>query len=259
MTHGGEAIGRHRGKVVFVPYGLPGEEVEVELVEERRNYARARLVDVLRPSPDRVKPPCPHFGPCGGCQWQHASYVDQLRFKEEILRDQLRRIGRIQDPLVRSCIGMQEPWRHRNHIQLHVSASGGQGRLGYLGACSHQVVPIQQCPIAHSALEETFRSLQLDFQGTRRLSLRVGMRTGERMLILELQGLELPAWKSTSLWIACSFLRRERPPYSPVMRISMRRSPGALSRLSPQLFSSEHRTVGGADRDRSALRRSTRR
>ena len=73
IAHGGEALGRHAGKVIFVPYAIPGERVRVEIVEEKERWARARLVAVLAASPDRVEPPCPYFGQdkCGGCQWQH--------------------------------------------------------------------------------------------------------------------------------------------------------------------------------------------
>ncbi|MBI3287661.1 MAG: class I SAM-dependent RNA methyltransferase [Chloroflexi bacterium] len=141
MAHGGEAIGRHRGKVVFVPYGLPGEEVE--LVEERRSYARGRLVRIIKSSPGRVNPPCPHFGPCGGSQGQHASYAAQLRFKEEILRDQLRRIARIQAPPLRPCIGMQEPWRYRNHVQLARSNSTSKERVASPSASGR--APVSVC------------------------------------------------------------------------------------------------------------------
>ena len=76
MAHGGDAIGRHEGRAIFVPYAIPGERVRVEIVNDHGRYAHARLLEVLEPSPARVEPPCPHFGPdaCGGCQWQHIDY-----------------------------------------------------------------------------------------------------------------------------------------------------------------------------------------
>ena len=102
IAHGGEAIGHHDGKIVFVPYTIPGEIVEVEIVEEKARWARARLLRVVEPSPDRVAPPCPYFGPgrCGGCQWQHISYERQLALKREVVADQLRRLGRVENPPV---------------------------------------------------------------------------------------------------------------------------------------------------------------
>jgi 23S rRNA (uracil1939-C5)-methyltransferase len=111
IAHGGEALGRHAGKVVFVPYAIPGELVRAEIVEEKERWARARLLDVLTPSPDRVEPPCPHFGPegCGGCQWQHIAYERQAELKKEIVADQLRRLGRIANPPVTDTIVLAAP------------------------------------------------------------------------------------------------------------------------------------------------------
>nr|HID13043.1 class I SAM-dependent RNA methyltransferase [Anaerolineae bacterium] len=117
IAHGGAALGRHEGRVIFVPYALPGETVHVEITEDKGRYAFACLVDVLEPSPDRVAPPCPYFDPtgCGGCQWQHAAYEAQLRFKAEIVTDQLTRIGSIPNPPVRPTLPDNSGWAYRNH------------------------------------------------------------------------------------------------------------------------------------------------
>ena len=129
MAHGGAALGRHEGRVIFVPYALPGETARVEITEDRGRYAFARLVEVLEPSPERVAPPCPYFGPsgCGGCQWQHADYPAQLRFKAAIVADQLTRIGGIADPLVRPTLPDRSGWAYRNHAQFHPAPGGGLG------------------------------------------------------------------------------------------------------------------------------------
>lgn len=146
----GEAVGRSEdGLVIFVPFALPGEEVEVEVVHRRRHFARARLTRVLRPSPDRVAPPCPHFTDCGGCDWQHAAYEAQLRLKTEIVREQLARIGSIPDAPVQPCLPSPAPYGYRNRIQLVPDPAG---RLGYRARGSHQVVPIEACPIAAPAI-----------------------------------------------------------------------------------------------------------
>ncbi len=93
-TFGGSSMGRlPDGRAVFVPYALPGERVWVELIEEKRGFARARLVEVLKASPQRIIPRCRHFGVCGGCHYQHLPYAEQLRVKSEVLREQLERIG----------------------------------------------------------------------------------------------------------------------------------------------------------------------
>src|SRR5512139_2641836 len=99
FAYGGEALGRlEDGRMVFVPFALPGETVRVRLVEEKRGYARAQLVEVLQASPERIQPRCAHFGLCGGCHYQHLSYPAQLRAKSAILREQLERIGGVDDP-----------------------------------------------------------------------------------------------------------------------------------------------------------------
>src|SRR3954468_10709477 len=85
MAFGGEAIGRVDGQVVFVPYALPGERVRVATERAKKASTGTRLIEVLRPGPERVTPPCPHFGACGGCQYQHVNYPAQLRYKEGVV------------------------------------------------------------------------------------------------------------------------------------------------------------------------------
>jgi 23S rRNA (uracil1939-C5)-methyltransferase len=139
IAHGGAALGRHEGRVIFVPYALPGETVCVEITEDKGRYAFARLVEVLDPSPDRVVPPCPYFGPagrggtgCGGCQWQHIDYPAQLRFKATIVADQLTRIGSVADPVVRATLPDSSGWAYRNHVQFHPAPGEGLGFQGVL-------------------------------------------------------------------------------------------------------------------------------
>ena len=134
IAHGGEAFGQHEGKIVFVPYTIPGEVVEVEIVEEKARWARARLVNILEASPDRVEPPCPYFGPgqCSGCQWQHIGYERQLVLKGEVVVDQLRRLGFIADPPVQDLIALADDtglldFGYRNHVQFLATEGGGLG------------------------------------------------------------------------------------------------------------------------------------
>lgn len=194
MAYGGEGVGRWNGKAVFVPYAMPGEEVTAEIVEDRGRYARARLVQVTGPSADRVPPPCPHFGPdrCGGCTWQHVSYGAQLAFKAGIVRDQLARLGRVADPPVRAPVGMGDPWRYRNHLQLVAENSG---QLGYQAAGSHRTVVVTQCPIAHPLVASMVSAPTasaawrlppgLGGDWVRRAAPRAGINTGQRLLVLE--------------------------------------------------------------------------
>ena len=135
IAHGCEAIGRHGGKVIFVPYAIPGEHVRVEIVETKERWARGRLLEVLRPSPDRVEPPCSYFGPdgCGGCQWQHIAYERQAELKGEIVADQLRRLGHLAAPNVADVVALADDeglldLGYRNHVQFALT---GEGRLGF--------------------------------------------------------------------------------------------------------------------------------
>ena len=124
LTYGGEAMGRHNGKAVFVPFALPGETIRARIVEDRKNFARAELLEVLVASPERITPKCPHFfipgrgAACGGCHYQHLPYSAQLRAKTAILRDQLERIGKIANPPVREIIAAPAEWNYRNHVQF---------------------------------------------------------------------------------------------------------------------------------------------
>lgn len=145
----GEAIGRVQGMVVFVPYGLPGETVRVRLVEQKRSFARAEIVARLDDSPQRVAPACPHFGVCGGCDWQHVAYEEQLHFKTTIVAEQLARIGKMPDPPVRPCLGSPAAYEYRNHVRLHITPDGD---VGYRAARSHAIVPVRDCPICEPDL-----------------------------------------------------------------------------------------------------------
>lgn len=201
MAHGGEALGRlEDGRVVFAGGGLPGEHVGVAPTEEHARWLRGPVVELPQPaSPDRIAlPPCPHFGTwpergqqpsayCGGCQWQHVAYEAQLRFKAEVLRDALVRLGGIADPPVHPTIGMAEPWFYRNHIQLQV----GVGGLGFLAADGATITPISQCLITHPLVFELVGALAGDLPVGSKVALRAGIRTGDQMVVLHLpEGVE---------------------------------------------------------------------
>ncbi len=186
MAHGGSALGRHEGKVIFVPYALPGEKATVDILEDKRRFARARLLELHTASPDRVTPPCPFFGECGGCQWQHADYPAQLAFKTDIVRDQLIRLGKFADPPVQDTLASPAPWQYRNHVQF---ALDRLGRLGFRALASRRIVPVDECLLLHPLLDELFVALDLGAEGAlpplKRLSLRAGTNTGDQMIIFE--------------------------------------------------------------------------
>ena len=210
MAHGGDALGRHEGKVIFVPYAIPGEEALVEVVKDKGRYARAQLVEVLSPSPHRTNPPCPHFGPgkCGGCQWQHIAYQAQLEFKAAVVGDQLARLGRLPDVPVKRPIPSASPWHYRNHVQFSV---GDDGRLGFVATNGRRVETMEVCYLLHPLLEELFAALDLELPGLVRLSLRAGVNTGEQMMIFETQD-DLPPALESDLPVSCVLLLSDGTP-----------------------------------------------
>jgi 23S rRNA (uracil1939-C5)-methyltransferase len=183
LSYGGDAIGRYDGRAVFVPFGLPGETVRVRILEEHKNFARAELLEVVKTAPERITPRCRHFGECGGCHYQHLPYAGQLKVKTEILRDQLTRIGKLQDVPVKAMIASPQEWNYRNHIQFHLAESGQLGFVssGYADA----MAPIEECFLPEAAIGALWPTL--DFEAgspVERVSLRGGMND-DLLLILE--------------------------------------------------------------------------
>jgi 23S rRNA (uracil1939-C5)-methyltransferase len=154
LVYGGDALARDAGKVVLLPFALPGERVVATPVSSRKDLLRARLSHLLDPSPHRVSPPCPHFLVCGGCSYQHAAYPFQVQQKIAILRDVLARLGKIPAPASIAAVTGPE-WEYRNRIQLHCDGR----RLGFHQPGSRNVVAVDRCPIASPALNRAIASL----------------------------------------------------------------------------------------------------
>jgi 23S rRNA (uracil1939-C5)-methyltransferase len=189
MAHGGAALGRYGGQVLFVPYAIPGERVRVEITEAHARWAHTRLLEVVEPSMHRVEPPCPYFGPgkCGGCQWQHIAYDAQGEFKRQVVTDQLARVGGLRDVAVQDTIGAAEPWSYRNHVQFSVTPDG---QLGFLRSDSHDILPVKECLIIDPLLDDLWAALDMEWPQLYRLSLRCGSATGDLMAIFELDHYE---------------------------------------------------------------------
>jgi len=145
--YGGSFLARLEGKAVFVPLTLPGEEVRVRIIDQKKSYDTGEPEEIVQAAIGRVLPPCPHFGPCGGCHYQHADYATQLAFKQAILRETLERAG-VSAPTEIAVLAA-DPWGYRNRVRLAFDAAGN---VGYRGRRSHQVVPIAECPIAAPVL-----------------------------------------------------------------------------------------------------------
>jgi 23S rRNA (uracil1939-C5)-methyltransferase len=163
LVYGGEGLAHHDGSTVFVPFVLPAERVAASAVEQKKKFIRARVERVLEPSPDRAVARCPHFGVCGGCDYQHIPYDAQLKYKTEILRETLRRLGRIDWPGEINAHA-SPPWEYRNRAQWKVrplpeDGPGGMA-IGYFRASSTALCAVEDCAILSPLLLKTLLALR---------------------------------------------------------------------------------------------------
>jgi 23S rRNA (uracil1939-C5)-methyltransferase len=163
LIYGGEGLAHHDGSTVFVPFVLPAERISAAPVEQKKKFIRARVERVLEPSPERASARCPHFGVCGGCDYQHIPYDAQLKFKTEILRETLRRIGRIEWP-GEITSHASPPWGYRNRAQWKVRSIGEDGAggtgIGYFRANSTALCAVEDCSILSPLLLKTLLGLR---------------------------------------------------------------------------------------------------
>jgi len=159
LVYGGDGLARQAGAAVFIPFVLPGEEAKVRITERRKKFWRGEALNISARSPDRVEAPCPYFTNCGGCHYQHAAYDAQLRYKEEILRETLRRVGRIEweGPV---ALHSSPPWHYRNRAQWKIRPDGAGAEIGYVRAASDSLCAVSQCPIISPLLERTLGALR---------------------------------------------------------------------------------------------------
>ena len=155
----GYGVARIHGKVVFVPYAVTGDRAWVEVIEEKKKYSMGRLIQIVEPSPWRVNPPCPYFGSCGGCQWQHIDYSAQGELKKEILGDLLKRLGKLKEIPSVGLVPSPKSYDYRIRIQLKVRGKA----MGYYREGSHQIVDIDRCPISHPLVNRIIRKLRGEF------------------------------------------------------------------------------------------------
>ncbi|MBD5653856.1 MAG: class I SAM-dependent RNA methyltransferase, partial [Candidatus Eremiobacteraeota bacterium] len=183
----GQAVGRSSGMVVYVLGPVPGERALVRIDVVKAKYAVADLVEILERSPDRAEPFCPVFGVCGGCQVQHLAYAAQLRWKRGIVENAIRRLGGIADARVGLPVGMDEPRAYRNKMALVVTAKP-ETAFGFYAARTHDVVPIEGCPIVMPQLDKTIAGLwdaardpqtARAFAGASHVIARAGRASGE--------------------------------------------------------------------------------
>lgn len=156
IAAGGQGVCKHEGTPIFVDRGVPGDLAELQLYDVRKDFAHARVVKILEGSPMRVEPPCKLFKVCGGCQWQHIKYEEQLLLKTDIVRQVIQRIAGLDPSIVRPALAADEPLHYRNKVQFPVSHPQNSNRIlaGYFKEGSHELVNIKHCPVQPEKLDE---------------------------------------------------------------------------------------------------------
>lgn len=152
VAFGGKGVARENGKAVFVPFTIEGELISAKITREKKQFAEAEVVNLREKSPHRVEPPCPYFGRCGGCAYQHIAYPHQLEIKTRQVGDVLRRIGKLKDLPMRAIIPSPREYAYRNRVTVHTE----NGLVGYFQRDSHRLIDIERCPIA---MDEVNRDL----------------------------------------------------------------------------------------------------
>jgi 23S rRNA (uracil1939-C5)-methyltransferase len=208
MAHEGQGVGRVNGLAVFVEGALKGEKVLARIEKVSKNYAISRVEKIIVPSPERVEPPCPYAEKCGGCSLQHLSYKGQLDFKTQKVKDNLERIGHIHATVLET-IGMDIPFKYRNKAQYPVGKKDGRAVLGFYKKRSHELVPIRSCLIQHDFSWQVAELVgkwvekyqipvydEVKHEGLlRHVITRIGAKTGEVMVIMVINGKEIPRLK----------------------------------------------------------------
>ena len=155
LAHGGDGIGEIDGKICFVPYGLPGDVVEVKLVKNTKKFCRGKITKVITPSPDRIETTCPVFEKCGGCSWLHFDYPTQLEWKQKIIKICFEKLAKIDVEIA----GLENP-ELRSGYRTRATFKGVNGRWGFYAAQSHEVVDIEECPLCHPNLNAALTKLR---------------------------------------------------------------------------------------------------
>jgi len=156
VAFGGKGVARHEGKVYFVPFTIPGEKISAQVVRQKKNFGEAELLGVETASPDRVAPPCPYFGRCGGCSYQHIAYDRQLAIKAAQVEQTLRRVGRLENVPMRPIVGAPHPYGYRNRIRVHCAG----GVTGFFAYDARALVDVEQCLLAVPEVNRALRRLR---------------------------------------------------------------------------------------------------
>ena len=206
----GEGIAKIDNKYpIFIEGALKGEKVKVRIVKVNKNFAYGKLIEVLEPSEERVNPPCAIYKRCGGCKLQHASYKAQLDFKWDRVKDCVSKIGKLDPTIVKYPLGMENPWRYRNKVQLPIGLINGEVKIGFFAPRSHDIIDMESCLIQDEIGDKVVKLTrewiekfnirpynvdgEYDEKGiVRHIMIRRGFTTNEVMIVLVTNGEKLP-------------------------------------------------------------------
>lgn len=206
----GEGIAKIDNKYpIFIEGALKGEKVKVRIVKVNKNFAYGKLMEVLEPSEERVNPPCAIYKRCGGCKLQHASYKAQLDFKWDRVKDCVSKIGKLDPSIVKYPLGMENPWRYRNKVQLPIGLINGEVKIGFFAPRSHDIIDMESCLIQDEIGDKVVKLTrewiekfnirpynvdgEYDEKGiVRHIMIRRGFTTNEVMIVLVTNGEKLP-------------------------------------------------------------------
>ncbi|HHQ4154893.1 TPA: 23S rRNA (uracil(1939)-C(5))-methyltransferase RlmD [Clostridium perfringens] len=206
----GEGIAKIDNKYpIFIEGALKGEKVKVRIVKVNKNFAYGKLMEVLEASEERVNPPCAIYKRCGGCKLQHASYKAQLDFKWDRVKDCVSKIGKLDPTIVKYPLGMENPWRYRNKVQLPIGLINGEVKIGFFAPRSHDIIDMESCLIQDEIGDKVVKLTrewiekfnirpynvdgEYDEKGiVRHIMIRRGFTTNEVMVVLVTNGEKLP-------------------------------------------------------------------
>jgi 23S rRNA (uracil1939-C5)-methyltransferase len=162
LVHGGRGLGRHNNKAIFVPMTAPGDFVTCRITRSKKSFAEADLVEVTKPATVRRCPPCPYYGQCGGCQWQHLPYAKQLYWKEKSFADQLIRNGLARQGSIQPIMPSDEEWHYRNRVQFKCRMARQGLTMGFFRHGSHDVVDIDHCMLLTPRIQAVYDLLRTE-------------------------------------------------------------------------------------------------
>ena len=207
MAFKGYGVARMDGKVVFIPFSMVGDKAKIEIIREKKDYAIGKLDQLIESSPWRVDPPCPSFGQCGGCQWQHIDDSIQGEFKGRILKEILKKLGKLRNVPSIQVFSSSEPYRYRTRIQLRVKGNS----VGYFQEKTHHLVDIDHCPISHPLINQIIRFIRQalpSFSQVREIGINVSPEEGKGVLIIHSHFFDSRLKNFLKEWLrACSLLK----------------------------------------------------